>query len=40
MLLLCVTPSSLTSDLCLVVDLGSDDQQVPVFSEQLLWNPY
>ncbi|XP_056266018.1 stem-loop binding protein 2 isoform X2 [Pseudoliparis swirei] len=21
-------------------DLGSDDQQVPVFSEQLLWNPY
>lgn len=22
------------------VDVGSDDQQVPVFSEQLLWNPY
>ncbi|XP_070712216.1 stem-loop binding protein 2 [Pempheris klunzingeri] len=21
-------------------DLGSDDQQVPVFSDQLLWNPY
>ncbi|XP_028323166.1 stem-loop binding protein 2 isoform X2 [Gouania willdenowi] len=21
-------------------DFGSDDQQVPVFSEQLLWNPY
>lgn len=25
---------------CLLVDLGSDDQQVPVFSDQLLWNPY
>ncbi len=23
-----------------LVDLGSDDQQVPVFSDQLLWNPY
>ncbi|XP_068601135.1 stem-loop binding protein 2 [Brachionichthys hirsutus] len=23
-----------------VTDLGSDDQQVPVFSDQLLWNPY
>ncbi|CAJ1063170.1 stem-loop binding protein 2 [Xyrichtys novacula] len=23
-----------------VSDLGSDDQQVPVFSDQLLWNPY
>lgn len=21
-------------------DLGSDDQQVPVFSDQLFWNPY
>lgn len=23
-----------------LIDLGSDDQQVPVFSDQLLWNPY
>lgn len=22
------------------VDVAPDDQQVPVFSEQLLWNPY
>lgn len=35
---------NLLDDCCLCwvlsVDVGSDDQQVPVFSEQLLWNPY
>ena len=34
-------PLVLDSDVSLLfLEFGSDDQQVPVFSDQLFWNPY